>query len=72
MLEELKNLKSEMEVLKNTVKSLTSIKDEGKVIKKIIEDLKREINYLKTANKETALRVKCMEDELPDETDDES
>ena len=43
LVEDIKNIKAELDILKNTVKSLSQIKEEGKVIKKSIHDLKADI-----------------------------
>ena len=48
--EEMKNLKAEMDILKNTVKTLSEIKQEKKVLKKNIEKLNKDIIKMKTEN----------------------
>ena len=47
LLEDTKNLKAEMEMLKNTVKVIADIKQEGKVLKKSVDSLKEEIIQIK-------------------------
>ena len=53
MVKDIRNLKAEMDLLKNTVKSLNDIKQEGKVIKKSIHALKEEIPKIKAENLKT-------------------
>ena len=71
-MEDVKNLKAEVDVLKNTIKSLTSIKQEGKVLKKLIDVIKEETQHLQKENEEIAKRIKHLEDEYEDETDEDS
>ena len=68
----MKNLKAELDVLKNTLKSLASIKQEGKVLSKIIKDLTEEVKNLKTSNKDLIDKVKCLEEQFEEEADKES
>ena len=72
VLEDVKNLKAELDVLKNTLKSLASIKQEGKVLSKIIKDLTEEVKNLKTSNKDLIDKVKCLEEQFEEEADKES
>ena len=46
MMEDIKTIHTEVDVLKNNVKSLLSIKQEGKVLKKYMDHMKEEIFYL--------------------------
>ena len=47
LFEDTNNLKAEMEMLKNTVKVIADIKQEGKVLKKSVDSLKEEIIQIK-------------------------
>ena len=52
-IEDINNLKSEVDCLKNIVKSFSDIKPEWKVTKKIHDNLRNEINQIKTENVKT-------------------
>ena len=71
-LEDVKNVKAEVDVLKNTFNSLTSIKQEGNVLKRLIEGLKVETQKLRKENEEIKHRIKHVEEEFEDETEEES
>lgn len=68
MVEELKNIKAEVDLLKRTVKSQNYIKEEAKVFQKSINIIKNEILQIKTEMKETAKKLKMMEDEIESES----
>ena len=51
--DDIKNIKAELDVLKNTVKALMSIKEESKSLQRDVKYLKEEIVFLIAANKET-------------------
>ena len=70
--EDVKNLKTEVEFLKNTINSLVSIREEYNIIEHYVKDIKKEINLLSAENKEVEKRIKSIEDDLTDESDDES
>jgi hypothetical protein len=70
--EDVKNLKTEVEFLKNTINSLVSIREECNIIENSVKDIKKEIKMLKTKNKEVEKRIKLIEDDLTDESEDES
>jgi hypothetical protein len=57
LLENFKKMKAEIDVLKNTVNGLVSMKEEGERLKKDIENIKEDIKILKDTNKETADRI---------------
>ena len=69
--EDIKNLKSEVDCLKNTVKSLMDIKQEGKKMKNIIDNIKTEIKQIQTENVKTYQRIHNLEEEFHEETDEE-
>ena len=71
LLEDSKNIKAEIEVLKNTVKALAGIKQEGKVIKKHVESLKDEIRKIHCENMNIIQRIKDIEDDLAEDADEE-
>ena len=70
--EDVKNLKAKMDVLKNTIKSLVSIKQEGKKLQKDLHNMKEEIKILKIGYKETEEKLKALEEELEEESDEET
>ena len=70
--EDIKNLKAEVDNLKNTVKSHIYIKHEGKVMKKIIGYLKSEIKQIQKENFKISQRIKNLEAEFEEEADEES
>ena len=72
IVEDMNNIKAELDLLKNTVKSLSEIKKEGKVIKKSIEGLKAEIVKIKAENLQIVMKVKSLEEDMETETDDNS
>ena len=70
--EDIKNLKAEVDVLKNTIKTLSSIKQEGNLIKKSVEKLKEEIKKIKAENCNIIKKLTYIEKEFEDEHDEES
>ena len=64
--EELKNIKTEMNVLKNTVNSLNQIKEEGKVIKNMIRSLTDDIEQIKVQNIKIYQNIKALEEDFDD------
>ena len=56
--EEVKNLKAEVDVLKQTIKYLSAIKSEGKTIKKYVYELKAKIKGFKAKNVETFFKLR--------------
>ena len=58
MAEDVKNLQAEVDLFKNTVKSLSSIIQEGEVVKKSINNLKEEIHKIKEQNIKLTMKVK--------------
>ena len=72
MFEDVKNLKAEVNLLKNTVKSFSGLKQEGKVIMKSINVLKEDIKQIRAENYQIARKVDLIEEEMEADTDDES
>ena len=70
--EDVKNLKTKVEFLKSTINSLVSIREECNIIENSVKDIKKEIKMLMTKNKEVEIRNKLIEDDLTDESEDES
>ena len=71
-IEDMKSIKAELDVLKNTVKTLTFIKQEGKVLKKYIDNLKEEVKQLMTENTKAAQKIRNLEEEVESNSDDSS
>ena len=71
VVDDIKNLKAEVDFLKNTVKYLTDIKHKGKVMKKIIDNLKSEIKQMQTDNMKTAQRIQNLEQDTESEPEPE-
>ena len=69
--EEIKNIKPELDVLKQTVKTLLSIKEESKILKDHVKDLKEEMNALIAANKRKSYKISQLEYEYGYDTEDE-
>ena len=55
--EPIKNNKAELDVFKPTVKTLLSLKEEGKILKDHVKDLKEEVKALVAANKRTSYKI---------------
>ena len=53
LVEDLKNIKAEVDLLKRTVKSQNFIKEEAKAFQKLINTIKNEINQITSEMKET-------------------
>ena len=70
--DELKNIKAEIDVLKNTVNSLTDIRNEGKVIKNMIRNLTDDIENIKVENDKIYQRIKALETEFDDSSSEDS
>ena len=64
MTEDVKNLKSEVDYLKNMVKFLSYIKQEGKEIMKSINVLKDEIKLINSENNQISQKVSLLEADL--------
>lgn len=69
--EEIKNIKAELDVLKQKVQTLLFIKEEGKILKDYVKDLKEEIKALGAANKRTTYKISQLEYEYGYDTEDE-
>ena len=61
-----------MYVLKHTVKALASMKQEGQVLKKSVESLKEELRKIKCDNMNILQRIKNIEDDFEDGSDEKS
>ena len=70
--EEVNKLKTEVEILKSTIRSLAHIREENKILENSIKDIEKDIQMLKAANKKVIKRIKSIEDDLTDESDEES
>ena len=70
VVEDMKNIKAELDHLKNTVKTLSEINKEGKLIKKSIDVLKADIVKIKAANLQISKKVKMIEADMESETDE--
>ena len=70
-IEDIKNIKAELDVLKNTVKALMSIKEEGKSLQKDVKCLKEDIKLLIAVNKDTADRISQLQDECVYDTEED-
>ena len=62
----MRNLKTEVNVLKNFIKSLTLIMQEGKVLNRLVEGLKEEKKNTRRENKQIVKRSKHVEEEFGD------
>ena len=71
-IEEVNTLKVEIDVLKNKVKSISSITQEETILMESIKVLKEEIEIIKDHDKETEERLKVIENCLEDVSEDDS
>ena len=69
--EDIKNIKAELDVLKQTVKTLMSIKEEGKVLQKEILDIKEAIKLVIADNKSIADKISLIENDLEYDSEEE-
>jgi hypothetical protein len=67
----MKNMKAEIDVLKNVVRSLADIKKEGKVVMKVKNDLKKNISDIKEENRMICEKIKQLEEVLDDDDSEE-
>ena len=72
IVENMKNIRAEVDLLKKTVKSLCEIKNEGKWIMKSIDVLKDEIDKIKAENIKITNKVNLIAEEMESETDENS
>ena len=73
LLEDVKNLRYEVDNLKNVMKNIIDIRVESEKVKISINDIKEEIQLLTASNLEIVNRLKYLEENLfEDESDDES
>ena len=70
--EEVHKLKTEVEILKSTIRSLAPDREENKMLENSIKDIKEDIKILEAANKKVIKIIKSIEDDLTDESDEES
>lgn len=71
VIEEVKNLKAEVDLLKKTVKSLSHIKEEAKGVKEEIKMVKEKISQLKAENLKMAKKISMIEEDLESESESE-
>ena len=69
--EDIKKIKAKLDVLKNTVKTLVSIKTEGQKVKMDVKHVKEEKRLLIDNNKETAEKISQIEDDCLYDTEEE-
>ena len=73
LLEDVKNLRYEVDNLKNVMKDIIDIRVESENVKVSIKDIKEEIQLLTASNLELVDRLKYLEEDLfEDESDDEN
>ena len=72
LVKETNNMKAEIEVLKNTIATLASIKQEGKLLKHSVDLLKDEIRHIRSENGDIIKKIKTLEEDLRNENDEES
>ena len=68
---DIKNIKTELDALKQTVKALLSIKEESKILNNHVRDTKKDIEALITANKITADKIGELEEECGYDTEED-
>ena len=61
---EMNNMKVEIDVLTNIVRSLADVKKEGKVIMKMVNDLKKNITNIKEDNRIICQKIKLLEEDF--------
>ena len=71
VIEDVKNLKAEVELLKKTVKSQAYIKEEAKIVMKEIKRVKEEISQLKAENLKTEKKISMIEEDLQSQSESE-
>ena len=70
--EDVKNLKAEVDTLKNNFKSVFSVRAEVESLNNFVKDIKGKIKQLKDKNSDIAERIQLVEEEIKDEAEDES
>ena len=68
LIEDMKNIKAEVDYLKNKINSLSYIKEEAKVVQKAIRIGKEEICQIKAENIETAKKISMLEEDMETDT----
>ena len=69
--EDVRNLNAEINVMKETINSLISIKLKASNIQKDVKDIKKENKKLSDENRKIVLKIKALEEELLEDTDEE-
>ena len=69
--EDIGNNKAELNVIKNTIKSLISIKEEGRILQNNEVNLHEDITFLIAANKDRADKIRELHDDYVDDTEEE-
>ena len=69
--EDIKSIKAELDVLKQTVKTLMTIKEEGHVLQKEIKVIKEEIRLVVVQNKVIADKISQLENDVEYESEEE-
>ena len=69
--EEVKTLKAEVDTLKNNFKSVLSVRAEVESVQKYVKDIKDDIQKLTAANTDIEERIKHIEEEIKEETNNE-
>ena len=70
--EDFKKIKAEVDLLKNNLKALAGIKQEGKMLTKSVESLKEDIKKIKSENINILKRILNIEEDFENESEDES
>ena len=68
----MENIKAEIDVLKNTLTSLTDIRKEGKVMKNMIRNLTDDIENIKGENDKIYQKIKALEMEFDESSSEDS
>ena len=70
--EDVMKLKVEVDTLKNTIKSIILLRKEGEILEQYVNNMKEDIKFLKNSNKELIEKIKHIEEEFTDESDEDS
>jgi hypothetical protein len=71
LVEDMKNIKAEVDLLKRTVKSQNYIREEAKAFQKSINTIKNEIHQIKAEIKETTNKIRMIEEDMESESEPE-
>lgn len=69
--EDIKNIRAELDVLKQTVKALFLSNEQGTLLQNHIKNIKEEVKALIGTNKRTADKIRQLEDECNYDTEEE-